>query len=100
MTRRGGGSWTTPMPLKPIEFGPRSIEEARAARRWYARRNPTAAERFLEELAGAFQRIGMSPGTWPAHLYGTRAVQLDRFPYLVVYQERDDEIRIVAVAHT
>ncbi len=41
----------------PLEFHPRAIEEARAARRWYARRSPAAAGRFLAELDRAMEQI-------------------------------------------
>jgi plasmid stabilization system protein ParE len=72
-----------PMPPKPVEFDPRAVEEARAARRWYARRSQAVAERFLAELDRAVERIGSTPQIWPTYFHGTRVFRLRRFPYLI-----------------
>jgi plasmid stabilization system protein ParE len=85
------------MPL--IEFDPRAVAEAKAARRWYAQRSASAAERFLAALDRAIERIGAAPRQSPTYLLGTRVCQLHRFPYLLVYREGRDMIQIVAVAH-
>jgi plasmid stabilization system protein ParE len=82
-----------------IEFDPRAIAEARAARRWYARRSAAAAGRFLAELDRAVEQISAAPHRWAAYLHGTRSVRLRRFPYLVVYRQTADAIQVVAVAH-
>jgi plasmid stabilization system protein ParE len=87
------------MPPNPVEFDPRAIEEARVARRWYARRSQAVAERFLAELDRAVERIGSTPRTWPVHLHGTRVYRLRRFPYLVIFREVEGVVQVVAVAH-
>jgi plasmid stabilization system protein ParE len=89
-----------PMPGKPVEFDPRAVEEFRAARRWYGRRSPAVAERFLAEPDRAVERVREAPGLWPVHLRGTRAVRLGRFPYLLVFREAEEVTRVLAVAHT
>jgi plasmid stabilization system protein ParE len=83
----------------PLEFHPRAIEEARAARRWYARRSPALADRFLAQLDLAVRQISAAPGQWPTYLHGTRVYRLRRFPYLIVYRELADSVQVVAVAH-
>jgi plasmid stabilization system protein ParE len=87
------------MPLIPIDFDPRAIAEARAARRWYARRSADAANRFLAEFDRAVAQIRTTPGQWPSYLHGTRVYRLRRFPYLVVYRETEAAIQVIAVAH-
>jgi plasmid stabilization system protein ParE len=87
------------MPRKPVEFDPRAAAEVIAARRRYERRSWLAAERFQDEMDRVVGLIASSPGLWPGHLHGTRVVCPRRFPYLVVYVEHDDAVRVVAVAH-
>ena len=83
----------------PVEFHPRAIDDARAAMRWYARRSPGVALRFMNELDRAIEQIDVAPGRWPVYLHGTRVYRLRRFPYLIVYHELDAAIQVVAVAH-
>jgi len=83
-----------------LEFHPRAVEEARAARRYYARRSATLANRFLTALDNALGQIFATPSQWPTHLHSTRFLRLRRFPYLVIYRETPIVVQIVAVAHT
>ena len=82
-----------------VELHPEAIAEARAAYRWYAERNPSAAAAFIAALDQAVSQIPESPERWPLHLYGTRKFLLRRFPYAVIYRQTATAIQIVAVAH-
>jgi plasmid stabilization system protein ParE len=82
-----------------LSFHPRAIVDARAARRWYARRSLALANRFLVELDEAVRLIAAAPGQWPAYLHGTRVYRLRRFPYLVVYRETAAAVEVLAVAY-
>ena len=64
------------MPLISIDFDPRAIAEAQAARKWYARRIAEAWERFLAELDRAIRQIRATPGQWPSYLHGTRVYRV------------------------
>ena len=72
---------------RDVEFHPRAIEEARAARRWYATRSDAAADRFLIELDRAMRRVATVPETGAPSFHGTRLHRIRRFPYLVVFRE-------------
>jgi plasmid stabilization system protein ParE len=54
---------------------------------------------LVEELDVAMASIGERPGSFAAHLKGTRRCLLRRYPYLVVFRELDDQIQVVAIAH-
>ncbi len=82
-----------------FEVHPEAIAEAQAARRWYAERDPRAAEAFLTELDRAQAQVAATPDRWPAHLHGTQRFRLRRFPYLLVYHAIPDRIIVLAVAH-
>lgn len=80
----------------------RSAElEASAASEWYAERDAFAAERFRIALDEAVEQIARFPGAGhpvPGD-QSARRVHLDGFPFWVLYEERPESIRILAVAH-
>lgn len=82
-----------------FEFHPEALLEAWEARRWYAERNPHAAESFLAELDHAQQQVIAHPDRWPPYLHGTRRYRFRRFPYLLVYHATTERIVVLAVAH-
>jgi len=56
----------------PVDFHPRAMAEARAARLWYHRRSPAVAIRFVAELDNAILRISNTPQAFGTYLHGTR----------------------------
>jgi plasmid stabilization system protein ParE len=82
-----------------LEFLPEAIDEAAAARQWYAERSKRAASRFMAELDRAVERILDAPDRWPAHVRDTRFYRLRRFPYLVVDHVAGETVTVIAVAH-
>jgi plasmid stabilization system protein ParE len=87
------------MPKRTPEFHPEAVEEARAARAWYAARSLEAAGRFMAELDLALEQIAESPDRFALYLGGTRGFLLRRFPYLIVFRETESTVQVVAVAH-
>lgn len=71
---------------------------------WYEARRDGLGGDFLSALRDGLDRVAESPGTWPlapdvAELQARRFL-LRRFPYAIVYIELEQEIRVLAVAHT
>ena len=87
------------MNRRPIEVHPEAIAEARAARQWYEEQSLAAGRAFMAELDAAIEQISAAPNRWAAYLQGTRRYLMHRFPYMVIYHEKDGAIRVVAVAH-
>ncbi len=54
---------------------------------------------FLEEVLSALDRIVLFPEAWHLCSNRTRRCQTRRFPYGIVYQVRENEILVVAVAN-
>jgi plasmid stabilization system protein ParE len=82
-----------------FEYHPEAIGEAWEAFHWYGERSEHAAEGFWNELHHARIAVTRQPQTWPSYLHGTRCLKLKRYPYALVYIERNDRIIGVAVAH-
>lgn len=87
------------MTAKDFYLHPAAIEEAEAAARWYMERSPRAAQKFVDELNQVIDKILEAPHRWPRDTNGTRKLNLPCFPFVVVYWETEDQIRILAVAH-
>src|SRR5207253_432217 len=92
----GGKFWPT---MPTVDFDPRAIQEARAARLWYARRSPAVAARFVAAFDAAVAQVETAPKTGSPHAHGTRVRALRRFPYSLVYVEQPNSVLVVAVAH-
>ena len=54
---------------------------------------------FLAEVLNALDRIGRFPEAWHPCSKRTRRCQTRRFPYGIIYQIREKEILVVAVAN-
>jgi hypothetical protein len=60
---------------------------------------PGLGEEFLIEVLKVLDRIGSFPEAWHPYSKWTRRCQTRRFPYGIIYQIRQDEILIVAIAN-
>lgn len=79
-------------------------DELRAAVGWYEKKRPGLGADFLAEVQGTLELIERHPGLGGsvprvAIERGTRRLPLRRFPYAIVYREREAEIQVVAFAH-
>lgn len=85
--------------MPPVEFDRRAIEEARAARLFYARGSAALAARFVFALDAAVARVEQSPQGCPPHLHRTRVCPLRRFPFSLVFVEQPTRSLVIAVSH-
>jgi len=74
-------------------------EEIASAFEWYFERSPKAAEAFLAEVEASLAKIVSFPQLQPPYTRNTRKRVLERFPYSVIFQERNDIILVIAIAH-
>jgi plasmid stabilization system protein ParE len=74
-------------------------EELREGVRYYRRQQVELGDEFREGVRAGIERIREHPQAWHPLGRNTRRHLLHRFPYGLIYQVRDNEILIVAVAH-
>ncbi len=60
---------------------------------------PGLGDAFLSEVLDALDRIGKYPEAWHPSSKRTRRCQTRRFPYGIIYQVREQELLVVAVAN-
>lgn len=87
-----------------VTFLPSADLEATEAALWYDQRRLGLGDEFLIELQDALHRIAESPLSHPrseaySGAHEVRRCLLKRFPYLVIYLCRSQQIVVVAVSH-
>ena len=89
---------------KPVRVEDAARYELRAAVAWYEEKRPGLGGEFFAEVQRTLELIERHPGLGapvprvPTER-GTRLLPLRRFPYAIVYREREVEIQVVAFAH-
>ena len=66
---------------------------------YYNYEAPGLGNEFLAEVLNALDRIGKFPEAWHPCSKRTRRCQTRRFPYGIIYQIRETEILVVAIAN-
>jgi len=84
------------MKIRFLEVAQIELDEAIE---YYNYEVPGLGEAFLTEVFNALDRIGKYPEAWQPCSKRTRRCQTRRFPYGIMYQIREDEIVIVAIAN-
>jgi toxin ParE1/3/4 len=87
------------MAARLIEVHPSALEEWKMTVNWYFERNETAAARFVAEVDRAMEFLSDTPERWPVGKHGTRKFVLRRFPFAIVYREKQTAIQVLAIAH-
>ena len=87
------------MAAKRLDLHPEALEEWKSAVAWYLERNEAAAVNFVADVDQAIELVAASPHRWPMGLHRTRKFVLLRFPFAIVYREREADIQVLAIAH-
>ena len=78
---------------------PPAREELNEAAAFYDARVPGLGEAFLDDVERAIETIQENPRIGAAVGRRFRRTLIGRFPFSIIYAEREGEIVIVAVAH-
>ena len=84
------------MKIKFLEIAQVELDDAIE---YYNYESPGLGNAFLTEVLNALDRTGEFPEAWHPCSKRTRRCQTRRFPYGIIYQVREHEILIVAVAN-
>ncbi|MBK9163622.1 MAG: type II toxin-antitoxin system RelE/ParE family toxin [Acidobacteria bacterium] len=82
-----------------FEFHPEARLEFIDAVAFYEKSSEGLGLRFSREVFATINRVTASPNSWPCITDNTRRCLTHRFPYSVVYEIREQDVLVVAVAH-
>ncbi|MFH1196719.1 MAG: type II toxin-antitoxin system RelE/ParE family toxin [bacterium] len=85
---------------REIIFHPESEEEFRDSVLWYKSQQPGLDLEFARCIDEAIQRISRNPELYPIVFHSFRKVVVRRFPFLIIYEFDDKQIRILGVFHS
>jgi plasmid stabilization system protein ParE len=88
--------------VKPLQFSEPASDELTAAIRWYEERRSGLGGDFHDAVARTIELIRTHPeiGVTRKGRLPSRQLRVTGFPYKIVYRIRDDDIYVVAVAHS
>ena len=88
--------------MKPFHFSAPAAEELTEAVRWYEHRRPGWGGKLFDAVTRTIERIQRHPeiGALGVGRLPSRHFRVQGFPYKVAYRIREDDIYVVAVAHT
>lgn len=66
---------------------------------WYEEQLSGLGDEFLNEILQTFKRIRVNPYGWTEFSKRTRRCLVHKFPYGIIYQIRENELLILAIAH-
>ena len=76
-----------------------AAKELKDAVEYYETEQAGLGVRFKSEVARAIARISKHPTAYQQLSKRTRRCLIAKFPYGIIYQQNDNEILIIAVAH-
>lgn len=82
-----------------LTLRPEALAEIHEATSWYAERALGLDAAFLDEVAGALDEIRTSPIRYPIADADIRKAVLARFPYLILFRAREDEVVVISCIH-
>jgi len=85
--------------MKPIVFHPDVSIDIKGSYEWYEKQIKGLGSSFIQELESSYEKISNFPKTWSTFNYGFKRFILSRFPFSIIYKEKESEILTIAVMH-
>ena len=86
--------------MKSVVFSPCPLCDADDAKNWYERCDSGLGSEFLRSLDECVARIASDPKRYRLFNSNYRKTLMRRFPFQIVYEEREECIWILAVYHS
>ena len=83
-----------------IRLRPEAESELSETALWYTKRGTGLGDRFLDEVSRSLATLEESPDRFPIVEGEIRKTLLHRFPYVVLFSIRGDEVVVISCFHT
>ncbi len=85
--------------MKPYSFHVEAERDSDQAISWHLDISSELAFALALEFQEAYRNIVEHPNRFPGHVWGTRRLVMQKFPYYIIYREQTNSIQIIAIAH-
>ena len=96
----GGNQKQYPEIIIMIRLHPKAEEDLQDALSHYSKIDLNLEEKFIHHLDTTFNKISESPNLYPYETRTSQKVLMEKFPYIVIYEQYEDIIMILAIFHT
>ena len=83
-----------------VYLRPEAEEEIGQAAEWYDERGLGLGSAFLDEVSRTIDDLLSAPERYPIVDASIRKAVLRRFPYLILYRVKDEEVVVISCFHT
>jgi plasmid stabilization system protein ParE len=83
-----------------ISFHPNAEAEFNEAALWYGKQRQGLDIEFVKCIDEAINRVKREPDSYPFAYKHIRKTIVKRFPFILLYENLKEEIRIIAIFHT
>ena len=85
--------------MKGIWFDPRAEKEFLLSAKYYEEQESGLGHRFMLAVEVALKTVSARPQIHREILGGCRKCRVVRFPYALIFRERNDDVEIIALMH-
>lgn len=85
--------------MLPIDFLSGARRDFDESFDWYAERSTQAAERFVDAVNAALEKVATNPTQFTSADGVHRECPVKKFPFRIVYRLVEDRVLVVAIAH-
>lgn len=82
------------MAPKSVRFHEDAVQEFATAVERYLEHSASVAQQFVQQVARAVELIKDAPLRWPKYSTNTRKFVLRLFPFLIIYRDLEDSIKL------
>ncbi len=88
-----------------VDLHPEARAELRLSAIWYDERRPGLGDEFVSEVMLALDRVTRDPAAFPVWTrledspLPIRRALLERFPFALAFEVRQDQVFVLAIAH-
>jgi plasmid stabilization system protein ParE len=83
-----------------LKLHPLAENDLKTALNYYFDISPKLEKRFLSNIDKQFNNILKSPNLYQYETETSQKVIMDAFPYIIIYEQYEDIIMILAIFHT
>ena len=77
-----------------------AVIDMQEAFEWYEMQKEGLGFGFIEEVENGFENVCKHPQYYTSVNADFRRIKVKRFPYLIIYEIREDSVIVVSVMHT